>query len=234
MAVALILAAGSGERFGAGHPKALVPLAGRPLMQWSVDVLREVAAIEKIVIALPPGTPPPVGVMSVDGGAVRSESVRLALAAAGPGDPVLVHDAARPLLTAALATATIRALMQDESVDAAIAAIPMTDTVKRVKDGLVSETLDRSELWAVQTPQVFRRAALERALDVSEEVLAQATDDAWLIERAGGKVLVVRASDENLKVTTPMDLEVAELLLARRAQSPASTPSVHNLFPYEP
>jgi len=234
MAIALILAAGSGERFGAGRPKALVELAGRPLMQWSVDVLREVAEIERIVIALPPGTPAPVGVMSVDGGAVRSESVRLALAAAGPGDPILVHDAARPLLTAGLARATIRALMQDESIDATIAAIPMTDTVKRVKDGWVSETLDRSELWAVQTPQVFRRAALERALDVSEEVLAQATDDAWLIERAGGEVLVVQASDENLKVTTPMDLEVAELLLARRAQSPAPTPSVHNLFPYEP
>jgi 2-C-methyl-D-erythritol 4-phosphate cytidylyltransferase len=86
----------------------------------------------------------------------------------------------------------------------------------------------------VQTPQVFRRAALERALDVSKEVLAQATDDAWLIERAGGEVLVVQASDENLKVTTPMDLEVAGLLLARRAQSPAPTSSVHNLFPYEP
>ncbi len=217
MAIALILAAGSGERFGAGRPKALVELAGRPLMQWSVDVLREVAEIERIVIALPPGTPAPVGVMSVDGGAVRSESVRLAFAAAGPGDPILVHDAARPLLTAGLARATIQALIQDESIDAAIAAIPMTDTVKRVKDGLVSETLDRSELWAVQTPQVFRRAALERALGVSDEVLAQATDDAWLIERAGGRVGVVQASAENLKVTTRLDLRLAEMLIAARA-----------------
>jgi 2-C-methyl-D-erythritol 4-phosphate cytidylyltransferase len=217
MAIALILAAGSGERFGAGRPKALIELAGRPLMQWSVDVLREVAGIERIVIALPPGTPAPVGVMSVDGGAVRSESVRLALAAAGPGDPILVHDAARPLLTAGLAEATIRALMQDESIDAAIAAIPMTDTVKRVKDGLVSETLDRSELWAIQTPQVFRRAALERALGVPEEVLAQATDDAWLVQRAGGRVGVVQASAENLKVTTRLDLRLAEMLIAARA-----------------
>jgi 2-C-methyl-D-erythritol 4-phosphate cytidylyltransferase len=198
MAIALILAAGSGERFGAGRPKALIELAGRPLMQWSVDVLREVAGIERIVIALPPGTPAPVGVMSVDGGAVRSES-------------------ARPLLTAGLAEATIRALMQDESIDAAIAAIPMTDTVKRVKDGLVSETLDRSELWAIQTPQVFRRAALERALGVPEEVLAQATDDAWLVQRAGGRVGVVQASAENLKVTTRLDLRLAEMLIAARA-----------------
>ena len=97
----------------------------------------------------------------------------------------------------------IAALRGDESADAAIAAAPVTDTIKRVDaDGAVSETLDRVELWAVQTPQVFRRAALERALDVPAEVLAQATDDAWLIERAGGRVIVVAASAENLKVTT--------------------------------
>jgi 2-C-methyl-D-erythritol 4-phosphate cytidylyltransferase len=226
MPIALILAAGSGERLGAKEPKALVELAGRPLLQWSVDVLREVVGIERIVIALPPGTPALSGVTGVDGrtlavegGAVRSESVRLALVAAGSGsdqDLVLVHDAARPLLTVALAQATIRALEEDETIDGAIAAVPMTDTVKRVADGVVSETLDRSQLWAVQTPQVFRRAALERALDVPEEVLAQATDDAWLIERAGGRVSVVKASSENLKVTTPLDLRMAEMLLLAR------------------
>jgi 2-C-methyl-D-erythritol 4-phosphate cytidylyltransferase len=100
----------------------------------------------------------------------------------------------------------------------------MTDTVKRVdRAGVVSETLERRELWAVQTPQVFRRAALERALAVPEEVLAGATDDAWLIERAGGKVIVVRASEENLKVTTRLDLEVAELLLARGERERSAT-----------
>lgn len=154
---------------------------------------------------------------------MRSESVRKALAAAGPGDPVLVHDAARPLMTAALAQGVIAALEADGDAQAAIAATPVKDTVKRVGEGgEVSETLDRSSLWAVQTPQVFRRAALERALDVPAEVLSEATDDAWLIERAGGRVLVVGASDENLKITTPLDLEVAELLLARRthARSP--------------
>jgi 2-C-methyl-D-erythritol 4-phosphate cytidylyltransferase len=82
--------------------------------------------------------------------------------------------------------------------------------------GVVRETLDRSDLWAVQTPQVFRRAVLERALDVPDEILAQATDDAWLIERAGGRVVVVPAPRENLKVTTDLDLAVAELLLAQR------------------
>jgi 2-C-methyl-D-erythritol 4-phosphate cytidylyltransferase len=216
MTIALILAAGSGERLGADRPKALVELAGRPLVQWSVDLLRAVDGIERIVVALPPGTPAPSGVTGVVGGAVRSESVRLALAAAGPGDPVLVHDAARPLLTTELVSAAIRALEADASIDGAIAAVPMTDTVKRVVGGVVAETLNRSELWAVQTPQVFRRAALERALDVPRDVLAQATDDAWLIERAGGRVGVVESSSENLKVTTPLDLAVAEMLLASR------------------
>jgi 2-C-methyl-D-erythritol 4-phosphate cytidylyltransferase len=216
LAVALIVAAGSGERLGMDRPKALVELAGRTLLQWSVDALSAVPAIEQIVVALPAGADAPEGTSGVRGGTVRSESVRLALAAVGAGDPVLVHDAARPLVTAELARATIRVLEEDQSIDGAIAAVPMTDTVKRVKDGVVAETLDRSELWGVQTPQVFRRAALERALDVPDEVLAQATDDAWLIERAGGRVGVVGASRENLKITTPHDLAVAEMLIASR------------------
>jgi 2-C-methyl-D-erythritol 4-phosphate cytidylyltransferase len=227
--LALIVAAGRGERLGADRPKALAELAGRPLLQWSVDALRAVSSIERIVVALPPGEAltssvtqppgtvvPPDGTIGVEGGAVRSESVRLALAAAGPGDPVLVHDAARPLLTSQLAERVVAAAL-GEGVDAAIAAAPVTDTVKRVGAGrAVLETLDRAGLWAVQTPQVFRRAALERALDVPEEVLAQATDDAWLVERAGGTVLVVEAPRENLKVTTPLDLALAELLIGRR------------------
>jgi 2-C-methyl-D-erythritol 4-phosphate cytidylyltransferase len=216
LAVALIVAAGSGERLGMDGPKALVELAGRTLLQWSIDALRAVAAIEQIVVALPAGADAPEGTSGVEGGAVRSESVRLALAAAGPGDPVLVHDAARPLLTAELAQATIEVLEADGTLDAAIAAVPMSDTVKRVSDSVVVETLDRDELWAVQTPQVFRRAALERALDVPDDVLAQATDDAWLIERAGGRVGVVESTRENLKITTPHDLVVAEMLLASR------------------
>ncbi len=218
--VALILAAGRGERLGAGAPKALAELAGRPLLQWSVDVLREVPSIERIVVALPPGASAPPGTIGVAGGAVRSESVRLALAAAGSGrgsDLVLVHDAARPLLTRELAERVIAAAL-GEGVDAAIAAAPVTDTVKRVDGGrAVLETLDRSDLWAVQTPQVFRRASLERALDVPDELLARATDDAWLVERAGGNVVIVEAPRENLKVTTPLDLALAELLIARDA-----------------
>jgi 2-C-methyl-D-erythritol 4-phosphate cytidylyltransferase len=191
-------------------------------LQWSIDALRRVPTIERIVVALPPGVGLPTGgggsdaTIAVPGGAVRSESVRLALAAAGPGDPVLVHDAARPLLTPQLAERVLAAAL-GEGVDAAIAAAPVTDTVKRVgAGGVVVETLDRAGLWAVQTPQVFRRAALERALDVPDDVLARATDDAWLMERAGGRVVVVQAPRENLKVTTPVDLALAELLITGR------------------
>jgi 2-C-methyl-D-erythritol 4-phosphate cytidylyltransferase len=227
MTVALIVAAGSGERLGAGRPKALVELAGRPLLAWSVDALLQVRGIERIVIAMPagvrelPGSDALDGLTTVDGGASRSDSVRRALAAAqalhGPAeiDFVLVHDAARPLVTAALAESVIAALEHDRDAHAAIAAMPVTDTVKRVdSDGAVHETLQRSELWAVQTPQVFRHEALQRALDGPAADLARATDDAWLIERDGGRVIVVRASDQNLKVTTALDLQVAELLLA--------------------
>jgi 2-C-methyl-D-erythritol 4-phosphate cytidylyltransferase len=223
MTVALIVAAGSGERLGAGRPKALIELAGRPLVQWSIDALRAVAEIEQIVVALPAGAARVGGVSCVEGGATRSESVRAALAAAPPGQMpgeqlVLVHDGARPLLTAELARAVIAAVRADADADAAIAVAPVTDTIKQADGaGAVTATLDRSALWSVQTPQVFRRAALERALGASAQELAAATDDASLIERQGGKVIVVGASAENLKVTTPLDLRVAELLLAARS-----------------
>jgi 2-C-methyl-D-erythritol 4-phosphate cytidylyltransferase len=214
VAVALIVAAGSGERLGAPRPKAFVTLAGKPMVQWSVDALRAVPSVERIVVALPDGETAPEGTIGVPGGAVRSASVRAALAAAGPGDPVIVHDAARPLVTPAAVEGTLAALA---GADAAIAAAPVADTIKEADaDGSVRATLDRSRLWAVQTPQTFRRDVLERALDVDDDTLAAATDDAWLVERAGGTVRVVSAPPENLKVTTAADLHRAELLLRDR------------------
>lgn len=230
MAVALVLAAGLGERLGLGRPKALAELAGRPLWRWSVDLLSGMEEIGRVVVALPPGIEPPAGIVAVPGGAVRSESVLRALSAAGEGEDgeaVLVHDAARPLLTVEIVRATLDAL-GSEGVDGAIAATPVTDTVKQVdENGRVVNTLERSGLWAVQTPQVFRRDALRRALEVPAEVLAEATDDAWLVERMGGCVVMVLSPRENLKVTTPLDLKLAELLLAQRqslaADLPAST-----------
>jgi 2-C-methyl-D-erythritol 4-phosphate cytidylyltransferase len=217
MAVALLVAAGSGERLGAGRPKAFVVLAGRPMLEWSLEAIRA-AGIEDVVVAVPPGHDVE-GATCVAGGAVRSQSVRAALAAAPPGD-VVVHDAARPLVTPDHFRSALAALDQ---ADCAIAAAPVTDTVKEAgPDRRVVATLDRTRLWAIQTPQAFRREALERALAVDDAVLAQATDDAWLVERAGGTVRVVESTAANLKVTTPFDLRLAEHLLADRLSRPSA------------
>jgi 2-C-methyl-D-erythritol 4-phosphate cytidylyltransferase len=220
---ALVVAAGSGERLGAGRPKAFVVLGGRLLVAWSLDALAA-AAVPRAVVAVPPGHGAaaedalsgaagdfPLGLALVEGGATRSASVRNALAAAGDVDAVVVHDAARPLVTPELFTRTLAAL---DEADAAVAAARLTDTVKEAgPDGLVVRTHDRARLWAVQTPQAFRTEALRRALDVADDVLAAATDDAWLVERAGGSVRVVESSPANFKVTTPHDLALAESLL---------------------
>ena len=189
------------------------------MLEWSVDVLRSVAGVERIIVALPRDAldAAPAGTVSVAGGTVRSESVRSALRAAGSGDPVVVHDAARPLAPAELFARALGRL-EESGADAVIAAARVSDTIKEVdaSDGrTVTRTLDRARLWAVQTPQVFRRPALERALmDASDSSLAAATDDAWLVEQAGGVVVVVESSPANIKVTTPTDLRLAELLLA--------------------
>jgi 2-C-methyl-D-erythritol 4-phosphate cytidylyltransferase len=210
---ALLVAAGSGERLGASRPKAFVVLAGRPMLEWSLEAIRA-AGIEHVIVALPDGEEAPEGCIGVRGGATRSESVLRALARAGDAEAVVVHDAARPLVTPELFEATLGAL---EEADAAVAAAPMTDTVKEAgPDHGVVATLDRSRLWAIQTPQAFRAAALRAALDVPAAVMAAATDDASLVERAGGRVVVVPSSPANFKVTTPHDLRVAELLLTSR------------------
>jgi 2-C-methyl-D-erythritol 4-phosphate cytidylyltransferase len=228
MAVALLVAAGRGERLGADGPKAFVVLAGRPLLEWSLAALRAVPAVERIVVALPPGFDAPAGTIGVAGGAERSHSVRAALAASlawhsdparregDPSEPVIVHDAARPLVTPAQFERALAALEQS-GADAVVAAAPVTDTIKRARpSGEVEATLDRRALWAIQTPQVFRRGALTAALAQSDQLLAAATDDAWLIEQAGGRVHVVESPRENLKVTTPVDLRLAALLLEER------------------
>lgn len=210
-ASALIVAAGRGERLGSDRPKAFAVLAGRPMLEWALDALRASPGVGEIVVALPEGYDAPAGCAGVRGGAERSHSVRAALAASS-GDPVLVQDAARPMLTPEIVAACLAAVAEP-GVDAAIAAAPVTDTVKEAQGGVVQRTLDRSVLWAVQTPQVFRRAALEAALAQPDEVLAAATDDASLVEAAGGTVRIVPTSARNLKVTTPDDLQIAEMML---------------------
>ena len=190
------------------------------MIDWSLDALHTARHVGQIVVAAPAGhihdlAGNDYGV--VPGGASRSESVANALEAVGL-PYVVVHDAARPLVTAELVDAVIEDLIANDDAGAVVAAAPITDTVKEVARGMeVDRTLDRSSLWAAQTPQAFRAEALREAL-ASTELLAQATDDAMLVERLGGKVLLHEAPAENLKVTTQLDLEVAELLLAKRSE----------------
>ena len=207
--VGIVPAGGSGERRGADRPKAFVVCAGRPLIEWSLEVLGSVC--DRVIVAAPDGYDE--GPDRVRGGESRSASVRNAVGAVEQADLFVVHDAARPLVTRDLVERCIGAI--EPGIDGAIAAIPMTDTVKEVAtDGRVLRTLDRSTLWAVQTPQVFRADILRRALERDAAALAAATDDAWLVDDAGGVITVVESYPENLKVTRESDLRIAEALLA--------------------
>jgi 2-C-methyl-D-erythritol 4-phosphate cytidylyltransferase len=215
-----------------------VPLAGRPMVEWSIAAMRAAAGVRSIVVACPPGHVHHLGGRDlgvVDGGATRAQSVANALAAVGT-ELVAIHDAARPLVTPELVEGTIATLVADPEADGAIAAVPVTDTIKRVGPGdpsprilddcapygganapnVVAGTVDRGQLWAAQTPQVFRVEALRRALAADPAQVEAATDEAMLVEAVGGRVLIHPAQAENLKVTTPLDLRLAEQLLAER------------------
>jgi len=217
----VIAAAGSGERLGAGGPKAFVPVAGRPMIEWSIDAFRACDAVRSIVVAAPPGHSHDLAghdLTVVAGGATRADSVASALEAVGT-EYVAVHDAARPLLTPELVAALVADLDAGPEAAGVIAAAPVTDTVKR-GDGTIEATEDRSRLWAAQTPQLFRTTALREAL-AAAEAPQEATDEAMLVEWNGGTVLIHPVAEQNLKVTTPLDLRVAELLLAERAANAA-------------
>jgi 2-C-methyl-D-erythritol 4-phosphate cytidylyltransferase len=228
----VVAAAGSGERLGAGGPKALVELGGRPLLAWSLDALRE-TAISAVVIAAPPGSEDEVaalagsGVQVVTGGATRAESVARALSEVAT-ELVAIHDAARPLAGAGLFDAVLVRLLERPDADGVIAATPLTDTVKRAREPrdtrgeverggpTIAKTESRDHLWAAQTPQAFRTEKLREAYAADRQRVAAATDEAMLIEKAGGKVLIEPSTTSNLKVTTPEDLRIAELLLKQR------------------
>jgi 2-C-methyl-D-erythritol 4-phosphate cytidylyltransferase len=258
---AVIAAAGSGERLGAGGPKAFARVGGRPLVAWSIEAMRASPSVAAVVVACPPGVrlgdigaegpqagaqpvvpeapgdgatagePAGAELIEVDGGATRAQSVANALAAVET-ELVVIHDAARPLVTAELVEAVLATLAADPEASGAIAATPLTDTVKLTSAALsthngvnaalvadeplaIESTVDRDRLWAAQTPQVFRTDALRRALESASDPEA-ATDEAMLVEAAGGRVLIHPSPPENLKVTTPLDLRLAELLLADR------------------
>jgi 2-C-methyl-D-erythritol 4-phosphate cytidylyltransferase len=185
-------------------PKAFIPCAGRELWEWSAETMR--AVCDRVVMAVPPGYE---GEDRVLGGATRSESVRHALHAEPGATVVVVHDAARPFASGDLFRACIAEI--EAGWDAAIAAAPVTDTIKEADpDGRVRLTLQRRHLWAVQTPQAFEAGILRRALEGDVE---NATDDAMLVEALGGRVRIVEAPASNFKITWPEDLARAESLL---------------------
>ncbi|NOT33794.1 MAG: 2-C-methyl-D-erythritol 4-phosphate cytidylyltransferase [Candidatus Eisenbacteria bacterium] len=222
--VALLLCAGRGERLGAEVGKALVPLASRPLFTWSLEALEHCRAIDAIVVVGPvsplqhalaaTGLAIRKVVAWTEGGRERQHSVARGLHVM-PEDAeiVAVHDSARALVTSEL----IERVIEDARIHGgAIAALPMSDTVKRVGDSVILETLAREALWRAQTPQAFRRAWLVEAHAKSACATAVATDDAALVEALGHPVHVTPGDAHNLKITTPDDLALAEVWLARR------------------
>jgi 2-C-methyl-D-erythritol 4-phosphate cytidylyltransferase len=214
---ALIAAAGSGERLGIDRPKAFAALGGRPLLAESLDRLDRCDLVDAIVVAAPPGWEEPAILLAeelaaskvvacVTGGGTRAESVAAALAEV-PDEAlvVIVHDAARPLIDPVLLERLLGPL--GEGFDGAVPVLPVADTLKRVRDGVIVETVAREGLAAAQTPQAFLAPALRRAFS---QDLAGATDCASLVERVGGRVAVVEGDLRLLKITTPADLELVE------------------------
>lgn len=222
----IIVAAGRGRRMGASRPKVLLPLAGRPVLAWSVATFLRHPLIARVVIAAADEAAArrALGgdagrVQLVSGGERRQDSVRNGLAAAGEVDIVLVHDAARPLVEPSLIAAVIEAAAE---FGAAVPLTPVAATVKRAgRDGFVAATVPRDDLGLAQTPQGFRAELLRRAF-ASAPPDEPATDDATLVERLGVPVRVVEGSPRNIKITVPADLVLAEALcvgLRRREET---------------
>lgn len=223
---AIVPAAGRGERLGPGAPKALRTIAGVPMLVHAVRSLAAARLVDTVVVAAPLAEVDAVRSMLaghefaadvdvVAGGDTRQHSVRLALRAlAGDVDTVLVHDAARPLAPPELADSVVR--MIRTGAEAVVPSAPVVDTVKEVDlAGRVVRTVDRTQLRAAQTPQGFRRDVLELAHEAADDS-APATDDAGLVERLGRPVVVIPGAEEAFKVTSPVDLVLAEVVLTRQ------------------
>jgi 2-C-methyl-D-erythritol 4-phosphate cytidylyltransferase len=229
--VAVLLAAGAGRRLGWAIPKAFVPLAGRPMVEYSLMAMAESGAIDEVVLVVPPSEQRRVRALLADrkeellvasvvaGGDTRQASVRCGLqAVSAKADRVVCHDAARPFATAGLFASVARAL---SGVEGAIPVVPPPDTVKRIQGGRVVETIPRDELALTQTPQAFVAEALRAAHDRAMAEGRLATDDATLLEAAGYRVAVVEGEPSNFKVTTPEDLARAEEIAERSRKDEA-------------
>lgn len=215
----VIVAAGSASRMG-GIDKVMAPLGGEPMIARTVRAFQDCDAVKKIVVVTREDLILPITSLCsgmdkvkavVAGGSSRQESVHLGLnALSGEVQLVAVHDGARPLATWQLIDRVIRAA---NTYGAAAPAIPVKDTIKVVQGGVVKMTPDRSELYAVQTPQVFDFDLLRGALKKVEQEQLQVTDDCSAVEQMGMRVKIVEGDERNLKVTTPMDLKIAQMLL---------------------
>jgi len=216
---AVIVAAGSASRMG-GIDKVMAPLGGKPMVARTVAAFQSCDAIAEIVIVTRPDLIRPISALCagmdkvravVAGGSSRQESVGLGLNALSKNvELAAIHDGARPLITEAVIDRTVRAA---NSYGAAAPAVPVKDTIKVVKGGLVEKTPERATLQGVQTPQVLDFDLLRGALKKAQEEKAALTDDCSAVERLGMQVKIVEGDERNLKVTTPMDLKIAEMLL---------------------
>lgn len=226
--VAIIVAGGVGLRFGDPHGKQFVELAGRPIIAWSLIAFDAAPSVASIVIVCAPDRADEMRdiisdlalskpVIFADAGEVRQESVASGLAAMPRGYAyVAIHDAARPLIETSTIERAIAVLRSDPALAGTLVSARVTDTLKLVEDGIVVSTPDRSFYWAAQTPQTFRTRVLEDAYANAAFEDFIGTDDASLVERAGGIVRCVEPASPNIKVTFPEDLAVAETLLSVR------------------
>jgi 2-C-methyl-D-erythritol 4-phosphate cytidylyltransferase len=222
----IIVAAGNGTRLGYPEPKAFVELGAYPLLYYSLRTVRELPDIAEVIITHPPGREQAardvaeraglhVLLRLTPGGAERQDSVRIALSIASPESAVvLVHDAARPFASAEVFAACIEAAAR---IGGAIAAVPVTDTLKEAAGNVVAATRPRAGLFAAQTPQAFRRELLIAGHTAGTAAGMTATDDAFLVERLGAGIEIVAGSALNFKITTPEDLRLARALIASDA-----------------
>ena len=219
--IAIIPAAGHGSRMGADKNKLLLELSGRPVLAWTLEAFESCPLVDEVFLVANEQD-----IFSyrdivktycfskvkeiLRGGETRAESVYLGLLAAEKADIVVVHDGARALVTPEIIEKTIE---ESRGTGAAIAAARAVDTVKKTDGGFITETPDRASLFMAQTPQVFRRQLL---LDAMEKDRSGITDDASAVEKAGGRVKIAETGYENIKITTPFDLMIAEAVLAKR------------------
>jgi len=224
--VALILAAGKGVRLGTTKGKAFLPLAGKPLLAWTLSVFASFPNIHQIIIVVPPGRKEtcwkevlsPYGfeqARMVVGGAERQDSLQNGFAEIDePCNLVIIHDGVRPFLDHEILRKSLEAA---EKYGASVVAVPVKDTIKIGDErGMVHMTLDRSRLWSVQTPQTYKYDILRLALAEAKTMNVHGTDDASLVERIGKPVKIVAGSYENIKITTPEDMLLGEMLVQRR------------------